>query len=91
MPSVTVSDGSKIKVQGLGQEHPVPNLSSNSVIYISNCPFNLIFVNKHTRTFDFLVLFIDNSIYVQDRRTRQMIRTPNEYGEGGEKHKKGSG
>jgi hypothetical protein len=71
LPSVTVADGSKIKVQGLGQAHPLPNLSLDSVLYIPGCPFNLISVNKLTRTLDCSVLFTNNSVYVQDRRTRR--------------------
>jgi hypothetical protein len=68
LPYVSVTDDSKIKVQGLGQAHPLPNLSLDFVLHILGCSFNLIYVNKLTRTHDCLILFTDNFFnYVQDR------------------------
>lgn len=80
LPFVTLADDSKIKVQGLGQTHRLPNLSLNFVLYILGCPFNLIFVKKITHTLNCSVLFFDSFVYVQDRRTRRNIRTGSEYG-----------
>jgi hypothetical protein len=59
LPYVSVTDDSKIKVQvqGLGQAHPLPNLSLDFVLYILGCSFNLIYVNKLTRAHDYLILF----------------------------------
>ncbi|GAU43000.1 hypothetical protein TSUD_188740 [Trifolium subterraneum] len=74
------ADGSKIKVQGLGQAHPLPNLSLDSVLYIPGCPFNLISVNKLTRTLDCSVLFTNSSVSVQDRRTGRTIGAGSESG-----------
>lgn len=68
-PSVTVADGSKIKVHGLGQAHSLPNLSLEYILYISGCPFNLIYVHKLTHTLDCSLIFNDKSVYVQNRRT----------------------
>lgn len=48
-------------------------------LYSLFCSFNLIYVKKHTCTLDYSVLFIDKSVYVQDRRIRQMIGTRSEY------------
>jgi hypothetical protein len=80
LPLVIVADGSKIKDQGLGLAHPLPNLFLDFVLDIPSCPFNLIFVNKLTRTHDYSILFTDNSVYVQDRRTGKIIGRRSESG-----------
>lgn len=80
LPSITVADGSKIKVHGLGQKHPLPNVSLESVFYIPGSPFNLIFVHKLTSTLDCSVIFNDKSVYVQDRRIRRTIGAGSEFG-----------
>jgi transposase InsO family protein len=80
LPSVTVADGSKAKVQGLGRAHPLPNLSLESVLYIPGCPFNLISVHKLIRTLDCSVLFNANSVHIQDRRTGRTIGAGSEAG-----------
>lgn len=64
LPSVTFADGSQIKVQGSGQTHPSSKLSLDSVLYVPGCPFNLISISKLTRTLDYSVLFVNNSVYV---------------------------
>lgn len=43
LPSVTLVDGSQIKIHDIGQTRPLPNLSS--------CFFNLIFISKLTYLF----------------------------------------
>ena len=63
-PSVTLADGSKIKVQGLDQAHPLPNLSLDYVLYIPGCHFNVISFKNITSTLYCSVLFIDKSVYV---------------------------
>ena len=42
LPSVTLTNGSKTKVCGIGQTRSLPNLSLNSVLFVPGCPFNLI-------------------------------------------------
>lgn len=69
LPSVTVEDGSKIKVHDLDQAHPLPNFSLEFVLYVPGCLFNLIYVHKLTHTLDCSVLFNDKLVYVWDRRT----------------------
>lgn len=80
LPSVTVADGSKVKVHDLGQTHPLSNLSLESFLYILSCPFNLIYVHKLTHTLDCSVLFNDKSVYVQYRRTWQTVGAGSESG-----------
>lgn len=77
LPSITVNDGSKIKVQGLGQTHLLPNLSLDFVIYIPGFPFNLIYVNKLICTIDcsvlLLIIFLMSRIDLQDGRLEQGV------------------
>jgi len=42
LPSVTMANGSQIKVHGIGQTRPSSNLTLDFVLYILGCPFNLI-------------------------------------------------
>ena len=64
LPSVTLVDGFQIKVWGIGQTHPLPQLSLNSVLFVLGYPFNLISISKLTRTLDLSVLFVNNFILV---------------------------
>ena len=73
MLSVTLADGSQIPVCGIGQTHPLPNLSLNFVLFVLGCSFNLISISKLTWTLDYSVLFVNNSILVQDWHTRRTI------------------
>nr|KYP42348.1 hypothetical protein KK1_036257 [Cajanus cajan] len=77
-PSITLVDGSQIKVHGIGQTHPLPNLPLHYVLFVPGCPFNLIFISKLTCTLNFSNLFVNNSILVQDRRIGRMIGTRHE-------------
>lgn len=79
-PYVTMVDGSKIKVQGFGQAHPLPNLSLDYVLYIIDCPFDIIYVKKLTCILDCLVIFIKKSVYVKDRRRGRTIGTGSKSG-----------
>lgn len=48
------------------------------VLYVSGSPLNLVYVKNITRTIDCSTMFINNSVYVLDRCTRQTIRTGSE-------------
>ena len=80
MPSVTLADGSQIKVWGIKQTHPLLQLSLNFVLYVPGYPFNIIFISKLTRTFDFSVIYVNNFVLILDQCTRQTIRAGHEFG-----------
>lgn len=66
-----MKDDSKIKAQGLGQAHPLPNLSLDFVLYISGYPFNLIYVKKLILwiiQFCLLIILFVSKINIQDKR-----------------------
>nr|KYP57490.1 Retrovirus-related Pol polyprotein from transposon TNT 1-94 [Cajanus cajan] len=81
LPPVTLADGSQIKVHGIGQIHPLTHLPLHSVLFVPGCPFNLISISKLTSTLDFSVLFVNNFVLIQDRRTGQTIGAGHESGE----------
>jgi len=42
---ITLTDGLKVKASGIGQATPLPSLFFDSILFVSNCPFNLIFIS----------------------------------------------
>ena len=65
LSTVTLAEGSQIKVQGVGQAEPLRSLPLNSVLFVPGCPFNLISVSKLTQTLPYSVTFTANSVLVQ--------------------------
>jgi len=78
LASVTMVNGSQIRVHGIGHTCPSSNLTPDYVLYILGCPFNLISISKLTRTQNYSILFPNNFVLVQDRRTRQTIGAEHE-------------
>ena len=61
LPSVTLVDGSQIKVRGIGQTHPLPNLPLNFVLFVPSCPSY-----KIANTYLYLFLS-DSSLHTSSR------------------------
>ncbi|KAJ9674602.1 hypothetical protein PVL29_023878 [Vitis rotundifolia] len=59
--------------KGFGFAHPLLSLPLHSVLYASECPFNLISISKITRTFNCSITFSDKFVTLQDRSTRKTI------------------
>ena len=59
--------------KGIGLAHPLLSLPLHSILYAPKCPFNLIFINKITRTLNCSITFYDKSVILQDRSTGKMI------------------
>ena len=53
--------------------HPLPSLPLTSVLYILECPFNLISISKITRTLNCSIIFSDKFVTLQDRSTGKTI------------------
>lgn len=68
----------KLKFMALVRHTHFQTCLLNFVLYISGCLFNLIHVKKLTCILDCSILFIDNFVYVQDRRIGRMIGTRSE-------------
>ena len=73
LPTVTLANGSQTMAKGIGLAHPLPSLPLHSVIYAPECPFNLISINKITRTLNCSITFFDKSVILQDWSTRKTI------------------
>ena len=59
--------------KGFGFAHPLPSLPLHSVLYALECPFNLISINKITRTLNCSITFSDKFVTLQDRSTGKTI------------------
>ena len=70
---ITLADGSKTQAAGIGQASPLPSLPLNSVLFVPECPFNLISISQITRTLNCSIIFNSDSFLIQDRSTGQTI------------------
>ena len=59
--------------KGIGLAHPLPSLPLTSVLYTPECPFNLISINKITRTLNCSIIFYDIFVTLQDGSMGKMI------------------
>ena len=78
LPIITLANGHKVFPHGVGTANPTPHLSLESVLFIPNCPFNLLSVSKLTKSLNCSILFTPNSFSIQDRSTGQTIGTGRE-------------
>jgi len=70
---ITIVDGSKAKASGVGQATPLPSLNLDYVLFVFNCPFNLIYVSRLTKSLNCSITFTSDSFVIQDRSAKQMI------------------
>ncbi|KAK2437071.1 putative mitochondrial protein [Trifolium repens] len=73
LPSITSANGSQTRSQGIGTVQILPSLSVDSVLYIPGCPFNLLSVNRLTRSLDCIVTFTNSNVTLQDRCSGRTI------------------
>ena len=73
LPTVTLANGSQTVAKGIGLAHPLPSLPLTSVLYTPECLFNLISINKITRTLNCSIIFFDKFVTLQDRSTGKTI------------------
>ena len=59
--------------KGIGLAHPLPSLPLTSVLYTPECPFNLIFISKITRTLNCSIIFSNKFVTLQNRSTGKTI------------------
>ena len=55
--------------QGIGQTPLFPSLSLESILYVRGCLFNLILVSKLTHALNYSIIFLNDSVIIQDRGT----------------------
>ena len=66
LPMITLANGSQTIAKGINSACPLPSLPLTSIIYVPDCPFNLISISKLTRDLNCLITFSNNSVTLQD-------------------------
>ena len=59
--------------KGFGLAHPLLSLPLHYVLYAPKCPFNLIYINKITRTLNRSITFSDKFVTLLDQSTGKTI------------------
>ena len=70
---ITLANGSQSMAKEIGLACLLPSVPLTSVIYVPNCPFNMIYISKLTRELNCLIAFSDNSITLQDQSMGRTI------------------
>ncbi|KAL2993091.1 hypothetical protein AAZX31_10G088800 [Glycine max] len=70
---VTVANGSKVAPQGSGQVSLSSSLKLDSVLFIPQCPYNLISLSQLTRSLNCSITFTSNSCVIQEHGTGRVI------------------
>ena len=63
---ITLANGSQTMVKGIGSACPLAFIPLTSVLYVPDSPFNMISISKLIRDLNFLIIFFDNSVTLQD-------------------------
>ena len=79
LPIITLANGFQIMAKGIGSVCPLPSVPLTSVLYVPDCPFNLISISKLTHDLNCLITFSDNSVTLQDWSTRRTIDIGREF------------
>ena len=62
LPPITLANGSKTVAKGNGQAIISPSITLNFVIYVLECPFNLISISQLTHTLNRSITFTDKCV-----------------------------
>ena len=65
--------------KGIGSACLLPSVPLTYALYVPDCLFNLLSINKLTRDLNCLITFSDNSITLQDRSMGRMIGIGREF------------
>ena len=70
---ITLANGSQTMAKGISSACLLPFIPLTFVLYVPNCPFNLISINKLTCDLNCLITFSDNFVTLQDQSTGRTI------------------
>jgi len=73
LPSITITNGSRVSSHGVGTIHLLPSLSIDNVLYVPGSPFNLLSISRLTRSLDCVISFTKDFVCLQDRSSRRII------------------
>ena len=79
LPMITLANGSQTMVKGVGSACPLPSIPLTFVLYVPNCPFNMISISKLTQDLNCLITFSNNSVTLKDRSTGRTISIGREF------------
>ena len=79
LPMITLANRSQTMAKGIDLACTLPSVPLTSVLYVPDCPFNLISISKLTHDLNCLITFSDNSVTLQDRSTGRMIGIGREF------------
>ena len=60
LPMITLPNGSQTMAKEIGSTYHLPFVPLTSVLYVPNCPFNMISISKLTRDLNCLITFFDS-------------------------------
>ena len=72
LPYLTLDDGSRVSSHGVGTVKLFPSLTIDNVLYVPRSPFNLLSINRLTRSLDCVVSFTNNFVCLQNRSSKQV-------------------
>lgn len=64
LPTITLANGSITQAIDIGHAHHLPSLSLHSVLYLFECPFNLVSISKLTSNLNCVITFINDSFVI---------------------------
>ena len=73
LPMITLANGSRTMAKIIDYACPLPSVLLTFILYVLDCPFNMISISKLTLDLNCLITFSDNSVTLQDRSTRRTI------------------
>ena len=76
---ITLANESQTMAKGISSTCPLPSVPLTSVIYVLDCPFNLISIRKLTCDLYCLITFSDNFVTLQNRSTGRTIGIGREF------------
>ena len=72
LPMITLANESQTMAKRIGSACPLPSVSLTFVLYVPDCPFNMISIGKLTCYHNCLIIFSDNYVTLQGLSTRKM-------------------
>lgn len=73
LSTITFANGSQTWSEGIVTVQILVSLSVTSILYVPNCPFNILLVGRLTHSLDCIITFINNNFILHDRSSGQTI------------------
>ena len=70
---ISLANGSMVQVTGIGHASPLPSLSLDYVLFVPECPFDLILISKFTYSLNCSITFTSDSFFIQEQSTSKTV------------------